>query len=428
MGAGERRRAGGIVIREGVERVFDDVVPGGADDMEKELAREGGQAEPGADGAAVEHDGAEAGRRRLAPFGEDPPLGIEEDEGERDLARAVAAPVIRRDEPGMQPTRIAKESEVRREIERVEIGTSIGQQLVRQAQRIEAGDLGSGGDQMPDLRGKAVRIEGRDEDAIRLGRRELGDRLRRVSENWAADRRHILDKDAGERQAAQIMEGIEARGKAERIIDCDAPYAGKAIDELRRQPRRHRVAHRLIEAVSAASIAEGFDIELHGPAVWRESSGDEISGRPQTLVRALLFGPARSPGPQIPHFACGCEHARPSRPPQTISGGRMPPRPDRPMRSAPAGSMDARRFELVLADRSEGELAARGQRELGAVRGVDRVGLGAVHGHALHISDALNAEEREFLGRNVPKILHRVHDRVLPQRPRGHLLGLSPLP
>src|SRR5262249_21932450 len=58
-------------IAERIERVFDDVVPGCADDVEKQLTAEFGKAEAVADFAAIEDDCTSSRSAALGPLGED---------------------------------------------------------------------------------------------------------------------------------------------------------------------------------------------------------------------------------------------------------------------------------------------------------------------------------------------------------------------
>src|SRR5689334_22372954 len=108
-------------IAEGVERVFDDVVPDRADDMHKELAGEFAEGEAAANVAAVEDDRAAIGRHGLAPLRQDLAALAVEQQPKGDVARAIARPIVRRDQPCMQAALVAEEDEVGGEIERVEI-------------------------------------------------------------------------------------------------------------------------------------------------------------------------------------------------------------------------------------------------------------------------------------------------------------------
>ena len=69
MGCGELAAPRRVVAKD-VERVFDDVVPGRADDVHEQLAGKFGQPEAGADLAAVEDDARRPGAAVLAPLGE----------------------------------------------------------------------------------------------------------------------------------------------------------------------------------------------------------------------------------------------------------------------------------------------------------------------------------------------------------------------
>src|SRR5689334_21896632 len=79
-----------VDVAENVQRVFDDVVPGGAYDMEKKLPTKLGQSKSLAYIAAVEDDGPCAGRAALVPFSQHPAASGEQRRPEAD--RAGAAP------------------------------------------------------------------------------------------------------------------------------------------------------------------------------------------------------------------------------------------------------------------------------------------------------------------------------------------------
>ena len=60
----------GAVVGIGVERVFDDVVPGDAASVDEQLTGEFAEAEAAAHLGAVDHDGLGGVGKRLAPFGQ----------------------------------------------------------------------------------------------------------------------------------------------------------------------------------------------------------------------------------------------------------------------------------------------------------------------------------------------------------------------
>ena len=60
----------GVRFAEGVESVFDDIVPGRTDDVQENLAGKFRKSEPLAYLAAVENDHARRCCRTLAPFGQ----------------------------------------------------------------------------------------------------------------------------------------------------------------------------------------------------------------------------------------------------------------------------------------------------------------------------------------------------------------------
>ena len=63
---------GRAVPVENVERIFDDVVPGRADNVQKELSAKLRQSKPLAYFPTVENDGARGWLTVLAPFGQNP--------------------------------------------------------------------------------------------------------------------------------------------------------------------------------------------------------------------------------------------------------------------------------------------------------------------------------------------------------------------
>src|SRR5271165_5121696 len=121
----------GAGIAEYVEGVFDDVVPGRSDDVEKQLTAEFGEAEAVADFAAIQDDRAPSRSTAFAPFGEDLTITGEQRHPAGNSIRAVTRPVIRGHEPRMQSVCLTEKSKIGGEIERVEISVAIGQTLGR---------------------------------------------------------------------------------------------------------------------------------------------------------------------------------------------------------------------------------------------------------------------------------------------------------
>src|ERR1700746_3680670 len=107
----------GAVLVENVECVFDDVVPGCAGNVQKELSTKLRQSKPLAYFPTVENDGARRRLTVLAPFGQDPAVIGEQRHPTADLAGAVPRPVIRRNQPGVQAAGIAEKGKVRGEIQ-----------------------------------------------------------------------------------------------------------------------------------------------------------------------------------------------------------------------------------------------------------------------------------------------------------------------
>src|SRR5665213_1073876 len=97
MRAGQARLGARVAID--VERVFDGVVPGGADGVNEKLTGEFAELESLPHFAAVDRHHAQAQRQFLPPLGQGFAACAEQPEPQRDILGAVARPVIRRDEP-----------------------------------------------------------------------------------------------------------------------------------------------------------------------------------------------------------------------------------------------------------------------------------------------------------------------------------------
>ncbi len=257
--------AAALAATERVEGIFHDIVTGRADDMDEELAGEGPQLEAGADVAAVEDDAGSSRSDRLAPFREAAPVAVEQDELQRDLAGAVARPVIRRDESRVEAVGVAEEGEIGREVERIEIEAAIGQKIVRQPHRIEADDLGRLRHEMAHMVDEFRGIEGGDQHEIGVGASQIGHRLGAAAEARTADQCDVLHEDAARREARETVDRIEPAREAERIIDREAARGGESFEQGNRPARCQRVRHGLVKTVAAPAVVEGFNSELHLP-------------------------------------------------------------------------------------------------------------------------------------------------------------------
>ena len=183
---------------ENVERVFDDVVPGRADDVQKKLSAKAGQSKPLAYLPTVENDGACGRLAALGPFGQNLATIVEQGHPAGDRTGSVPRPVIRRHQPGVQIAGVAEKSEVRGEIERIEIGAAVGQAIGRDPHSIEAKHLGPVGQAEPHLRDGALGIECGHEDRADAAAGEFGYGLRGAAENVAAAAHYFLDIDPGD--------------------------------------------------------------------------------------------------------------------------------------------------------------------------------------------------------------------------------------
>src|ERR1700730_5045639 len=150
-------------IAERVEGIFYDIVSGCADDVEKQLTAEFGQAEASPDFTAVENDRLSRRSEALAPLCEDLTITGKQHHPTGDRSGAVTRPVIHRHEPGMQAVGIAKKSKIRSEIQLVEIGAGVGQPIRRDAHGVEAEDLCPCGEIGLELSNRALSVKRGDE-------------------------------------------------------------------------------------------------------------------------------------------------------------------------------------------------------------------------------------------------------------------------
>ena len=144
VGAGQGAVYDKAALAKGVEGVFDDIVPGCARDMDKELPGEIAELEARAHLAAIDRQRSDCVSGALAPFGDDLAIAVEQRQPARDLGGAVAGPVIDRDHAAMQRPGVAEQRKIGREIEGVEIGAAVGQALLGYPHPIEAQHLRAG--------------------------------------------------------------------------------------------------------------------------------------------------------------------------------------------------------------------------------------------------------------------------------------------
>ncbi len=164
----------------------------------------------------------------------------------------------------MVPVLVAEESEVRGEVEGIKIGVPVGEQLVRQAQHIEAQHLGACRQEVPDMRHETLGIEGGDQHDLRAAVGKVRDRLRREPEHRLADGCDILDKGADQAEPAQSIKLCKAAGETLGIVERE-PAIADPSEQPRHRARRQGMRDRLVKAVAALDVAECLDIELHGP-------------------------------------------------------------------------------------------------------------------------------------------------------------------
>ncbi len=159
MGAGQRAVIDRAGDAEDVERVFDHIVAGSADDMDEQLPGKIAEPKALAHLSAVDRNRARPITAGLAPLGDDLAIAVEQGQPATDLGGAVTGPVIRGDDARMQRLGITEEGEISREVERIEIGASVGKPRLRDAHRIEAQNLRLSREIRPELADQTLGIE-----------------------------------------------------------------------------------------------------------------------------------------------------------------------------------------------------------------------------------------------------------------------------
>ena len=122
------------------------------------------------------------------PLADGIPVLADQCQPERDIRRAIAVPIVRRRDTCVQtaaaPIRhIAKEGEVGREVQRVEILLLVGQPVFRQAQAVQCDHFGAVRYQVRNVAYCLLGVECYHEQRVHLCRGQIGYRLGRTPED-----------------------------------------------------------------------------------------------------------------------------------------------------------------------------------------------------------------------------------------------------
>ena len=164
----------------------------------------------------------------------------------------------------MQRPGIAKQCEIGREIERVEIGAAVRQAFRWNAHRIEAEDLRPGGEIGLQLLDQPLGIERGDQHRAGAALGQSVDRHGTPAEHLPAKPRNILDIDIGDLDGRDAEDLGETFGGAERIDDCGRRARGERRNQRTARRGGMRVGQRLIKRVAAAEVVKGLDAQGHG--------------------------------------------------------------------------------------------------------------------------------------------------------------------
>src|ERR1700752_256055 len=118
-----------VAPAEDVEPIFDDVVPGRADDVQKKLSAKLRKPKALPNFPTVENDRARGLLALVAPFGQPAAVAGKHRHPTADAAGSVSGPVIRCHQPGVQAEALAEKNKVSSEIERIEVAAVVGQSI-----------------------------------------------------------------------------------------------------------------------------------------------------------------------------------------------------------------------------------------------------------------------------------------------------------
>ena len=173
----------------------------------------------------------------------------------------------------MQCRGVAKEREIGREIQRVEIDAPVGQPLRRQAHRVEAQDWRRFRQRRRKLPDQPLRVERGDEDRARTANRQVDYRAGAMAEQLDADSGDILDIYRFDLHPAKAEDLAEPGSRAVRIDNRDRTALFQRSDQRARRGRRMRVRQRLVQRVAAANVVEGLDAQSHSGTLHRDAAG-----------------------------------------------------------------------------------------------------------------------------------------------------------
>ena len=263
MGAGEGFLGAGAV---GVQRVFDDVVAGGADGVDEELALEGGEGEAGADGAAVDGEACGAGGHGFFPFRQHAAVCPEQTQPEAHGAGAIAGPVVGCDQAGVQAAcgiaGVAEEGVVGGEVQTVQIVARVRQHGVGQPRLVEREHLHAGRHLGGDAGGDAAGVERGHQEGRGLGVGQVHQCCGREPGAGGADLLDVVDVDLGGGGHGRVQ-GPEGVGDSVGVVDGEAAGGLQACREGGGLFGGQWVGEGLVEDVAAGAGVEGLDVQ-HG--------------------------------------------------------------------------------------------------------------------------------------------------------------------
>ena len=272
--------AGFVAGAVGIKGIFDDVVAGGADGVDEELAGELGEGEAGADVGAVDRYAADAGGGGLFPLGEDLAGGVEEAEPEADALAAVAGPVVGGDEAGVEAgsagdAGVAKEGVVGGEVGLFEVARLLGEHVGGQLEGVERDDRHAVRDHEGDAVVDAGGVEGGDQEGA-------GGRVRQVGQGGGgdagselADLGDVVDEEFGG-CGHRGVHRPEGGGDGVGVVDGEGRLEsrGEALGLFGDE----RVGEGLVDDVAAGAGIEGLDVE-HG-SLNSPGGGGRLGRRP----------------------------------------------------------------------------------------------------------------------------------------------------
>ena len=164
-----------------------------------------------------------------------------------------------------RPSAVAEESEIGREVERVEIAVGATEQFLGDAHLVESRDLHFRRQQGPQLGQPSLGVEGGEKKRVEVAAsRNRCYRLREKTKKRCSEACPILHIGGREAHSSQVVHLGQGGHGTIRIVETDRPCRGQAVEKPLDLGQREGMAQRLEQREAAPERIEGHNVERHG--------------------------------------------------------------------------------------------------------------------------------------------------------------------